>query len=319
MDDFYLTTWPAAPIPEREVDLAWEVLSVDGDLLFASYEGDRVSPGLLPGEVYIRDLFKLDVKSPEALVEFVTKYGLPVDPRAPWRDLADPNPAPYPTFTQPLGDGSLLDTTLRRIRETVEAALPADQSWLDRAVFHLDELRLRYRRLRDMVRVWDYLQGGLTEEEFRKEWESRVEEAPQDARDAGRWLAECLTAALWPYQPVVAFENWPPVRPVTSYSGMCLQLFNHVVEGAGYRRCNECRTRFVRHQGEAVTRSARREGDVYFCSKRCTDKYASREYRRRQRAQALRNQGLSIPEIAEKMNATSVEVKAWLKGVSKEE
>jgi hypothetical protein len=64
----------------------------------------------------------------------------------------------------------------------------------------------------------------------------------------------------------------------------CLELFNHVAEGAVYKTCgNEpCGRWFVRQQGRS-THDQRRSHGVRFCSYRCARAHTQREYNRRRR------------------------------------
>jgi hypothetical protein len=62
----------------------------------------------------------------------------------------------------------------------------------------------------------------------------------------------------------------------------CLELFNHIAEGAEYRTCaNEaCGRWFVRQQGRSAHDQRRRSG-VKFCSYTCARQQTQRNYRRR--------------------------------------
>jgi hypothetical protein len=66
----------------------------------------------------------------------------------------------------------------------------------------------------------------------------------------------------------------------------CLELFNHVAEGATFKTCgNEtCARWFVRQQGRAI-HDQRRSHGVRYCSYRCARAHTQREYNRRRRKQ----------------------------------
>jgi hypothetical protein len=86
---------------------------------------------------------------------------------------------------------------------------------------------------------------------------------------------------------VVVFEGAGYTSPhgfVSLYSYCCLELFNHIVEGAEYRVCaNEtCDKLFVRQEGRAIHRQHRSKG-VKYHSPECARAQAQREYRRRKR------------------------------------
>ena len=96
--------------------------------------------------------------------------------------------------------------------------------------------------------------------------------------------------------PVTAgtFELGPQVETLPQskqsaklYHLCCLELYNHIVEGATYRTCaNEpCGRTFVRQQGRAEHGQYRTKG-VKYCSASCARAQAQRELRRRNRGES---------------------------------
>lgn len=73
----------------------------------------------------------------------------------------------------------------------------------------------------------------------------------------------------------------------TLFGASCVQLYNHILEGARYKVCmNEsCAQIFVRQQGRAAKDQRKSEG-VKYCSSKCARAQAQRELRRRRNAEA---------------------------------
>ncbi|MFE3495305.1 helix-turn-helix domain-containing protein [Streptomyces sp. NPDC059175] len=71
----------------------------------------------------------------------------------------------------------------------------------------------------------------------------------------------------------------------TIFGASCVQLYNHILEGARYKVCmNEsCAQIFVRQQGRAAKDQRKSEG-VKYCSSKCARAQAQRELRRRRNA-----------------------------------
>jgi hypothetical protein len=152
----------------------------------------------------------------------------------------------------------------------------------------LDEFRRTALLVRDLVAAWRLLhdEPTLTAEEV---------EATEFARHAsnGRGTAAAeflnltLSVALRPFSPVVWLAESRPesvdalreagsIRDVALFPLCCLQLHNHIVTRAEYRRCSNetCGRLFAAGEG-------RRQ--ALYCSAACRHAQAQREFRRRRR------------------------------------
>lgn len=238
----------------------------------------------LPEELYLRGLWDLDAVDPSAVGEFVAKFG-----------------APTPEIAAATGRRGSSDQS--------------DDVMSVRAVVTLEAVQTGVFRLRNLIRCWDHLTGGLSLAEVQGSWEGADDPSPRTAVECAAFLRR-LEPALTSFSPVLLGpdSDWPTVD---TYSALAAQIFNRVVTGEGFKHCEECHRPFTRYESR-TERSRSKPAKARFCSQRCSDRYFNREYRRREQVQKLRGQGLSVPKIAEKMNATAAEVKAWLEGVSKE-
>lgn len=146
----------------------------------------------------------------------------------------------------------------------------------------LAEFRFTAQVIRDAVTAWRLLQREPTLET--PQWELPRFGAAGGEIDAValEFLNVMLATGLQPFQLGVAIGRAEDdAGDVSLYSLCCLELHNHVVARATYRRCaNEtCGRIFVPSDG------GRRRG-VLYCSRACARAQAQREFRRRRRREA---------------------------------
>lgn len=229
---------------------------------------DPIDEVELPDELYLRNLPGLDLDDPDAIKAFIAHYGML------WKPEWD------------AWDSALVAAN--------SDLFSAGRSLGSRHAATVDEFRLYARLLRAMVKHWDAHTSARGAPAIRKAWTSETFGSPSGRMTEGhcwRYFAGALNAGLAGFHarveiagPDLASRTGEP-HPST-YEALCLQLLNHIDEGATYRRCrNEtCATLFVRQQGRSVRdqgRDQRRTTGVEFCTWACTKAQTQREYRRR--------------------------------------
>jgi hypothetical protein len=149
--------------------------------------------------------------------------------------------------------------------------------------------------VRDLVQAWRVLNEQLDPADLT--WSAIP---PPDEAEAALFLQLALQAGLETFHPevdisarrykddteqVVLSEVGPWADgPPPFYAIACLELYNHIAEGAKYQHCaNEtCRKLFVRQEGRAQHEQYRRRG-VLYCRKSCATAQAKRAQRQREK------------------------------------
>jgi hypothetical protein len=174
----------------------------------------------------------------------------------------------------------------------------------------LAEFRFGARVIRDLITAWEIVRDR--EQPWVIPWESiplgfqvitnEERDAWQQhgrtlniADEADRYLRETLNRGLEPFHPRLIDADLLAKRPdhvathSPLYSVLCLELYNHILERADYRACqNEnCQRTFVRQTGRAEHGQHRTEGRLLYCSKHCARAQAQRKFRRRQKAKTV--------------------------------
>ncbi len=261
---FRLTVWPQFPLPIPRVARR-EVMSFDDDLLvFGSY----LPPVELPDEFYLRELQDLDPGDDQEVLDFTTQWGLLCAPASWGADL--------PLVPRPLA----LAMSTRDDFVTIDEQLKPE--W----VVHVEEIRHRVRVLRAMVGHWELANDVSTGTSAWKKQGLGVHRGP-----GGSWrtFRDHLNAGLGVVQPFADVVTDAAPREAneglvlnSTYDAAMRQLFNHVLEGAAYRRCGlvGCGNLFYRQRGRSEHGQYRTSG-VTYCTAECGDNQAARNYRAR--------------------------------------
>ncbi|MGW7598159.1 hypothetical protein [Streptomyces antimycoticus] len=262
-DDFRNTaTRRGAPVSVPRVRTVADVELEDDDWI--SFQVDSWAP--LPDEFYLRVLQHYDGDSDmQEIVDLIRTYGqLCLDDFVEWdggsmgnweqRSIALQDRMEY---MQKRKEGFLAPETLLRRWE---------------AAPHLDRLRF----LRDGWIVASAT-GDLAEYAQLFEDIKHGQSIERTTRDWVDGLNKGLSAAHPRIEHPFAHEEG-----ATLFGASCLQLYNHMMEGAQYKICaNEsCGQFFVRQQGRSASLQRKNEG-IKYCSSKCARAQAQRELRRR--------------------------------------
>jgi hypothetical protein len=219
--------------------------------------------------------------------------------------------APYPKLSAYPGfdDVDEYDERTALLEESREARrlvqdLPRIDVGAESPAPTIHEFRWAVRCLRDLTRAYRCLAEARPASDF--EWENPMlayDAAQQRGGERGYWtgdeieefVADTLAIGLRGYGPTVAFRpdlqprepgDWEEYFPagIDLWATCCLELFNHIAEGATYKECaNErCQRPFVRQIGRSLYGQRRRTG-VRFCSHSCARAKAQRGYQQRKR------------------------------------
>ena len=278
-----ITPWPgvALPYPESAGGVPY-VYDAAADAFIALDIRRSLPPAPSTTETYLK-LAALDPDDVPALTRFACDRG-PLDFRS--NLYSDDEP--------------IWELPLRRdqMPEIREAWLRAETAVGDRGYHYATRTEIRWGILymRDLIAARRVLDGEI--DGTKHLWESpfwarthKLNSQPWTADGPATVLATALAAGLKPYTPHLQTfhdEQKEPralwVNRLDVWNVCCLELFNHIVEGARYRTCaNEtCGRLFVRQEGRALHAQHRTRG-VMYCSSSCARMQAQRAYRRRQR------------------------------------
>lgn len=251
--------------------------------------GDFKKVVQLPEELYLRELMAVDADDADSLGTFMADYG--VIGHLEWLSLP---PAVRAMSLPVASSGSVQDSIYRAVIEHC----PPGQSWEHRYFRHQAEVALHVATLQNAVSTWMAVVGEESLEWLLERWHSS-QQLPGSPGQALLWASQTLNAGLKPFHPVIRYETkesaakWPATSEggigwggfgATTYELLCLQLANHVAEGANYARCSNqpCGQVFVRQRGRAASRQGRTQG-VMYCSSACARAQAQREWRRREK------------------------------------
>ena len=312
---FRITTWPGVPLPnpatgsKRAADLTL------GGALLADADGTSPDP-VDHHEVYL-EVCKLDLSQPSEILAFAQRYGHMGVMGDSIAHQAKGGSSSFWITKGIFGHPASMTVTREIDSEASDIAYELDRPTRARYLETLDGFRWGATCIRDLVRAWRFADEGLKPESWecpiwtalsdadiaamrkpRREdgWRSDdwyLVKPPATPEDAAQLLSRVLSVGLDLFHPAVAVrpadhqaDRLLPYegRGATLYELCCLQLYNHMVEGATYRTCaNEsCGGLFVRQSGRAEHGQHRTKG-VKYCTSECARAQAQREYRRRQR------------------------------------
>ena len=275
-----MTAWPSRLPGVSELE-GFSPYRIDGDLLKLDLDA-QMTTHEIPDELYLRELYELDVDSDDHILSFVNTYGR----------LGHPAPQVTRTKTGRLARNNdrqiirMLGVSVPDFRE-----LPWDEWWtetdahsgvsalgpIERVIFdstgiqHIDAFRGWVLAFQRLTRLYQTFQNGRANEtEMVK-------------------LGIVITDLMSPFTPVLIAagaedEPWSPTEEQSPRleNVLALQMFNHIAEGDVYHLCEFDNRLFVHQRGRAESGQHRSVG-VKFCSTQCAQSQASRDYRRRKK------------------------------------
>jgi hypothetical protein len=279
---------------------------------------DPEQPSLPPfDEIYLL-LYALDLEDEDAIVSLVGEFGA-LEIYEPYVDerferAGEFAQAPYPALSAYPGFDDITEyderTELLAQSERARSEI-VDVQEIERGRVMppptIHEFRWAARCMKDLVRTYRCLREDRSPSDFH--WDNPAFAFDVEQQEAGEpdffwtrgrsmeeFLSGTLALGLADYSPRLVTrddlfprraEHWAEHFGASArlWEICCLELFNHIAEGAIYKDCaNElCGRPFVRQFGRAV-HGQRRISGVRFCTHACARAQAQREYQRRKRA-----------------------------------
>lgn len=286
---------------------------VDGAFRWIAVDPVETYRRHLPTELYFRGLMDVDLGSDDAVFLFSSTHGITHDCASGWSDLG-----------LTVVHGTAWSPAARRVQSAVMQFLEAhpvelgDQSWHERRVYHVDELRFRLARIRNLARTCSYLDGVIDRSDLVALWDVGLDEVPCDREGAREFVCRCLTHAMSSIHPALTVSDEAgDSQSASLFSALALQIYNDIVAGVRFRKCPRCGRLFVRHRSGRSDEDEQYQlkGDekaVRFCAKKCSEAAASQHYRHREKARSLRDSGLTVAQTAQRMGLAKRDVELLL-------
>ena len=252
--------------------------------------GHLLSPVHARGETYLKLLY-LDLDDADAILAFANDYGS-LRMAQCWppgaKNFLFP---PLPQHENRSTVGEWWDT----VNDRLEHQRLEVTDYQGRASERVTDFAFGARCVRDLVQAWRVLNEELDPRTLN--WEVIQ---PSGETEAARFLQLGLQAGLESFHPEVDIWRrrhdddpeqivWSGAGPWADgpppfYAIACLELYNHIAEGAKFQHCaNEtCRKLFVRQEGRAQHEQYRQRG-VLYCLKSCATAQAKRAQRKREK------------------------------------
>lgn len=302
-DRYSPSFWPATALPVPRVETGM-LNDLGGGWLGFGFDAEHQVTEFVfeppPAEMHLREVRDADLADPLSLRRLASVAGAPVGLSQWWRGYASPTTDPRAAEPQFYGE-------VEAIARQLDLAPPAD--WRDRpraGAFHLTEVAHGAARVRLLT---DHLVRSLDGEPVAPVWQAAgffdadelesalLPPAPPGGRAfdeesaekvAWYYFTNWLNNGLSPFSAHVVepeIDSLPPIRDITtSYSAACVLVFNDLVDGLPYRRCQDetCGRVFRRQLGRSEGQFYRSEG-VAYCTPQHARNQAQRERRRRER------------------------------------